>query len=92
MNRQSIDECPPRLMRLKLRMMRYYFRVEYVPGKKLAVADALSRAPVEETDNEIASLVEEHVQIFEEALQGSDKQIQRLRDETGKDFQLAALL
>ena len=92
MNRQSIDECPPRLMRLKLRMMRYCFRVEYVLGKKLAVADALSRAPVEETDNEIASLVEKHVQIFEDALQGSDKQIQRLRDETGKDPQLTALL
>ena len=92
MNRQSIDECPPRSMRLKLRMMRYCFRVEYVPGKKLAVADASSRAPVEQADNEIASLVEKHVQIFEEALQGSNKQIQRLRDETGKDPQLAALL
>ena len=57
----------------------------------MAVADALSRAPVKEADNEIASLVEEHVQIFEEALQGSDKQIQRMRDETGKDPQLAAL-
>ena len=32
------------------------------------------------------------MQIFEEALQGSDKQIQRLRVETGKDPQLAALL
>ena len=53
MNRQSIDECPPRLMRLKLRMMRYCFGVEYVPGKKLAIADALSRAPVEEADNEL---------------------------------------
>ena len=69
MNRQSIDECPPRLMRLKPRMMRYCFRVEYAPGKKLAVAKALSRAAVEEADNEIARLVEEHVQIFEEALQ-----------------------
>ena len=72
--------------------MRYCFRVEYVQGKKLPVADALSRAPVEEADNEIASLVEVHVQIFEEAFQGADKQIQRLRDETGKDPQLAALL
>ena len=91
MNRQSIDECPPRLMRLKFRIMRYCFRVKYALGKKMAVANALSRASVEEADNEITSLVEENVQIFEEALQRSDKQIQRLKDETGKDPQLAAL-
>ena len=56
------------------------------------VADALPRAPVEEAETEMVSLVEEDVKIFEEALQGSDRQLQRMRDETGKDPQLAALL
>ena len=46
MNTQSLVECSPRLMRLKLRMLRYCFTVEYVPGKMLVVADALSRAPI----------------------------------------------
>ena len=46
MNTPSMVECPPRLMRLKLRMLRYCFTVEYVPSKKLVVADALSRAPI----------------------------------------------
>ena len=31
MNVQSLDECPPLLMRMKLRMMKYCFHVEYVP-------------------------------------------------------------
>ena len=46
MNTQSLVECPPRLMRLNLRMLRYCFTVEYMPSKKLVVADALSRAPI----------------------------------------------
>ena len=47
MNVQSTEECPPRLMRMKLRLFRYCFRVVYVQGKKLVIADTLSRAPVE---------------------------------------------
>ena len=61
-------------------------------GKKLVVAGALSRSPVEEAETGMVSLVEEHVKIGEEALQGSNRQLQRMRDEAGKDSQLAALL
>ena len=46
MNVQQLDECPPWLMRMKLYMLQYCYTVEYVPGKTLAVADALSHAPV----------------------------------------------
>ena len=38
MNLQDVDQCPPRLQRLKMRMMRYFFEVIYVPGKNLVIA------------------------------------------------------
>ena len=96
MNVQQLDECPPRLMRMKLRLLRYCYTVQYVPGKTLAVADALSRAPVDaaedRADTIIADLVEEHVSVVSNLWPASDRQLQRIRDETLKDPQLATLL
>ena len=96
MNVQQLDECPPRLMRMKFRLLRYCYTVQYVPGKTLAVADALSRAPVDaaedRADTIIADLVEEHVSVVSNLWPASDRQLQRIRDETLKDPQLATLL
>ena len=72
--------------------MRYCFWVKYVPGRQLVVADTLSRAPVDPAETVIVSLVHEHTTLFEQALQGSEKQIQRIRDETAQDPQLKGLL
>ena len=37
---------PPCILRFRLRLMRYTYQVQYVPGKHQAAADALSCAPV----------------------------------------------
>jgi hypothetical protein len=96
MNVQQLDECPPRLMRMKFRMLRYYYTLQYVPGKTLAVADALSRAPVgpaeDRTDKIIAELVEDHVSVVSTLWPAFDRQLQRIRDETLKDPELASLI
>ena len=96
MNTQSLVECPPRLVRLKFRMLRYCFTVEYVPGKKLVVADALSGAPIvtDESQQETtpSELLEEHISVITALLSASDLQLQRIREETEKDVRLAALL
>ncbi|XP_064483004.1 uncharacterized protein K02A2.6-like [Ornithodoros turicata] len=42
---KDFNKISPRLQRLLLRLQRYDARLIYVPGKLLAVADALSRAP-----------------------------------------------
>ena len=47
MNSRSIDDTPIRCQRLLMRAMRYNPIVEYVPGKLLVIADALSRKPLE---------------------------------------------
>ena len=43
--KKSLDELPLLVQRFRLRMMRYSFSISHIPGKSLAVADALSRAP-----------------------------------------------
>lgn len=96
MNTQNMVECPPHLMRLKLRMLRCCFTVEYVPGKKLVVADALSRAPVptDESQQEtlLSELLEDHISVITALFLASDLQLRRIREETQKGVQLAALL
>ena len=43
--KKGLDELPLRLQRFWLRMLRYSFSISHVPGKSIAVADTLSRAP-----------------------------------------------
>ena len=43
---KDLSKMPPRILRFRLRMMRFNPRVIYVPGKNQITADALSRAPV----------------------------------------------
>lgn len=54
----ELDMIPPRIQRIRMRLMRYRYRVLYVPGKLLATADTLSRAPVDAPENARVDAVE----------------------------------
>lgn len=45
--KKPLDELSPRIQRLAIRLLRYEFIINYVPGKQMQVADTLSRAPSE---------------------------------------------
>lgn len=57
LGQMAIDDMPPRIQRFRLRLMRYLFSVQYVPGKSLITADTLSRSPVALGDGEKTSSV-----------------------------------
>ncbi|KAL7870545.1 hypothetical protein SRHO_G00080420 [Serrasalmus rhombeus] len=47
---KSLDELPPRIQRLRMRLMAFCYSISHVAGKKLATADVLSRAPLRESE------------------------------------------
>lgn len=50
---KPLNKSPPRIQRFRLRLQKYDFEFQYVPGKQLDVADALSRAYLSEATPEI---------------------------------------
>uniref|UniRef100_A0A3B3HLM4 Gypsy retrotransposon integrase-like protein 1 n=1 Tax=Oryzias latipes TaxID=8090 RepID=A0A3B3HLM4_ORYLA len=46
---KALDELLPRVLRFRLRLMKFTFDIVHVPGKCLITADTLSRAPVNHT-------------------------------------------
>ncbi|XP_048582219.1 uncharacterized protein K02A2.6-like [Nematostella vectensis] len=47
--KKPLNEAPPRLQRMLLKLTKYDLDVRYVPGKKQFISDCLSRAPVSDT-------------------------------------------
>ena len=59
LNSSELSKMPPRILHFRLRLMRYNYQVQYVPGKHQVMADKLSRAPVDLPGLEDKLLVEE---------------------------------
>ena len=47
---KHLDNLPPRVLRFRLRLMRFSYSIQHVPGKLLYTADTLSRAPLRGKD------------------------------------------
>ena len=62
LNTKHLDNLPPRILRFRLRLAKYDYIAQHVPGKLLYVADALSRAPTQgESEEELQEEVEAYV-------------------------------
>jgi hypothetical protein len=49
---REVNKLTNRLQRFRIRLLKFNFDISYVPGSKLYVADALSRAPLAEGVND----------------------------------------
>ena len=60
-NYKDLQDTPVRCQRMLMRLMRFSVKAEYVPGKKLVIADALSRSPqtTAEQQEEVTTLIED---------------------------------
>ncbi|RVE55527.1 hypothetical protein OJAV_G00235410 [Oryzias javanicus] len=65
---KRLDELPPRIQRLRMRLMRFAFTISHVAGKNIATADVLSRAPVGEKDSDLS---EEDINLYVDAVMSS---------------------
>ena len=65
---KNLDNLPPRILRFRLRLARYDYGIQHVPGKLLYTADTLSRAP---TVGVNSLLLQEEVELFIEGVTGN---------------------
>ena len=72
---------PIRIQRFRLRLLRFCYTVEYVPGKQQIIADALSRAPLpaEESDLDLNREVEEYSVSMIKSYPASAQRLEEIR-------------
>ena len=80
---RNLDELPIRIQRFRMRMMRFLFTISHVPGKDLAIADTLSRAPASTPTAEDESLQHEvtsYVKFVVEHLPATEQRLEEIRE------------
>ena len=85
---KALEELPVRVQRFRMRMMRYRFTIEHVPGKDLVVADMLSRAPLNTPtvqDQQLHQEGEEYIQVVLKSLPVSDKLLEEVKENQAQD-------
>ena len=96
---KSIHTSPKRLQRMRLRLQKYSLDVEFKPGPQMYISDTLSRAslPATETAREDKATIFEIHELMEKfELEDhhfvSDHRLARIKEETGQDTTLLALI
>lgn len=91
--KKPLNEAPPRLQRMLLRLQAYCLKIVYKPGKLLHIADTLSRAAVESgTDSEISTDVQVHINTLYDNLEASSEKLDQIRMETERDSALQCVI
>ena len=89
------DNLPPRVLRFRLRLMRFDFSIHHVPGKLMYTADTLSRAPTSTPHKSAVCLqedVERLVAVVCSCLPGSEEVIDKYRVAQGQDTTVMTLV
>ena len=50
---KHLDSLSPHILRFRLRLAKFCYSVEHVPGKLLSIADALSQAPISSLEKDV---------------------------------------
>ena len=59
---KPLNDCPARIQRIRFRLQKYDLKVEYVPGKYMYTADALSRASRSTTEENYKPAIDECIE------------------------------
>lgn len=83
---KNLDELPPRIQRLRMRLMRYSFTISHVPGKHIATADVLSRAPERMVcDETLRDEIDLYAHQVISGLPATEERLQQIREQQDKD-------
>lgn len=92
--RKPICDTSPRLQRMLLRLLKFQLTIEYLPGSKMLIADALSRAYIAE-DTKVSDDLTEDLEVLVHALlsnfPASPERLEEFRQETLHDAVLVRL-
>ena len=79
---KNLDELPVRIQRYRMRLMRFQFTATHIPGSDLKIADALSRAPLQElteTDRQLQEDTDAYVAQVIEGMPATPRRLQEIR-------------
>lgn len=81
LGQKGLCEVTPRIMRFKMRLMWFRFKIIHIPGKEMYSADALSRAPVQTSEtNKLQEEVENFVCLVVNSFPCSDRRLSEIRE------------
>ncbi|KAL1264137.1 hypothetical protein QQF64_004492 [Cirrhinus molitorella] len=93
--KKNLNEMSPRIQRLMMKLQRYDFELIYTPGKYIVLADALSRATLQNEqmcESSAEADVTHHVNMVADALPVSDAKSKQIAAETAKDRDLQMVI
>ena len=73
---------PIRIQRFRLRLMRFSYKIDHIPGKQICTADTLSRAPDSEpdkADTDLQTEVNAFVNIVMENFPATAEKLQKIK-------------
>ena len=85
---KSLEDLPPRILRFRMRLMRFSYVIEYTRGKNLVTADALSRAPVSKQQPDEKKQTEEDDLFIRQVINNipaTEKRLDEIRNESARD-------
>lgn len=90
---KGLNSCSPRIQRLRLKLCRYDLHLNYVPGKQMHVADALSRTAVHVVSESCSEeqKVEAQVKGCVDSLPVTDQRREAIKVEYQKDREMTTL-
>ena len=84
---KNLNEMPPRIQRLRMRLLRFQYSISHVPGKSLTTADTLSRAPVNQERQ--WGFQEEEIALYAQSvlseIPASDRRLEEIRERQEED-------
>ena len=86
LSNKNLESLPPRILRFRLRLARYDYMIQHVPGKLLYTAGTLSRSPVAGVNSLLLQdEVESFIETVTDCLPASTNQLKVYKEAQDKD-------